>query len=130
MDIAIVTGSAGLIGAEAVRFLSEKNFKIIGIDNDMRKEFFGEEASTAWQRKKLGGQGPAKLRFTHPLNLVFVAYNVTYWIPIVLPFTPIMDYRTGFIAVFVVIIIRAAANLYRNNVLTLEQAEIFPFRIP
>ena len=70
------------------------------------------------------------MRFTHPLNLVFVAYNVIYWIPIVLPFTPIMDYRTGFIAVFAVIIIRAAANLYRNNLLTLEQAEIFPFRIP
>ena len=59
-----------------------------------------------------------------------MAYNVIYWIPIVLPFTPIMDHRTGFIAVFVVIIIRAVANLYRNNVLTLEQAEIFPFRIP
>ncbi len=59
-----------------------------------------------------------------------MAYNVIYWIPIVLPFTPIMGYRTGFIAVFVVIIIRAVANLYRNNVLTLEQAEIFPLRIP
>ena len=41
-----------------------------------------------------------------------------------------MAYRTGFIAVFVVIIIRGAANLYRNNVLTMEKAEIFPFRIP
>jgi len=41
-----------------------------------------------------------------------------------------MDYRTGFISIFVVIIIRAVAALYRNNLLTLEQAEIFPFRIP
>jgi hypothetical protein len=41
-----------------------------------------------------------------------------------------MDYRTGFLAFFVVIIIRAVANLYRNNVLTLEQAERFPLRIP
>ena len=55
---------------------------------------------------------------------------VIYWIPIILPFTTIMDYLTGFIAFFVVVIIRAVANLYRNNVLTLEQAEIYPFRIP
>ena len=59
-----------------------------------------------------------------------MGYNVIYWIPIILPFTGIIEYRTGFIAFFVVIIIRAVANLYRNNVLTLEQAEIYPFRIP
>lgn len=52
MDIAIITGSAGLIGAESVRFIHEKGFKVIGIDNDMRKEFFGEEASTEWQKNK------------------------------------------------------------------------------
>jgi len=48
----------------------------------------------------------------------------------ILPFTKIIDYRTGFIAFFVVIIIRAVANLYRNNILKWEQAEIFPLRIP
>lgn len=53
MNIAIVTGSAGLIGAETVRFLAEKKFQVIGIDNNMRKEFFGEEASTDWQRRQL-----------------------------------------------------------------------------
>ena len=53
MDIALITGSAGLIGAESVRFFSEKRFKVIGIDNDMRKQFFGEEASTDWSRKEL-----------------------------------------------------------------------------
>ena len=84
----------------------------------------------AWQRKNSTDPIPVKLKFTNPLNLVFVAYNVIYWIPIILPFTKIIDYRTGFIAFFVVIIIRAVANLYRNNVLTLEQAEIYPFRIP
>ncbi|MCB1144241.1 MAG: NAD-dependent epimerase/dehydratase family protein [Leptospiraceae bacterium] len=62
MDIAIVTGSAGLIGAESVRFLSEKNFKVIGIDNNMRQEFFGPEASTDWQRKQLESQIP---NYTH-----------------------------------------------------------------
>lgn len=84
----------------------------------------------AWIRKNSTDPVPAKLRFTHPLNLIFVAYNVIYWIPIVLPFTRAIDYRTGFIAFFVIIIIRAVANLYRNNVLKPEQAENFPLRIP
>ena len=41
-----------------------------------------------------------------------------------------MDYRTGFTAVLIVIAFRAVANLVRNNLLTLEQAEVYPFRIP
>jgi len=53
LRIALVTGSAGLIGSESVRFFSKKGFKVIGIDNDMRKVFFGDEASTDWNRKKL-----------------------------------------------------------------------------
>jgi CDP-paratose 2-epimerase len=53
MDIAVITGSAGLIGSESVRFFSGKGFEIIGIDNDMRKYFFGEEASTTWNAKNL-----------------------------------------------------------------------------
>lgn len=53
MKIAVVTGSAGLIGAETVRFFAERGFQIIGIDNDMRKYFFGDEASTAWNVKNL-----------------------------------------------------------------------------
>ena len=84
----------------------------------------------AWLRKNSGDPVPAKLRFTHPLNLIFVAYNVIYWIPIILPFTKAIDYRTGFIALFVVIIIRGVANVVRNNVLTPEQGEKFPLRIP
>lgn len=49
----LVTGSAGLIGSEAVRFFAEKGFRIIGIDNDARKYFFGPSASTSWNRLKL-----------------------------------------------------------------------------
>jgi len=51
--IALITGSAGLIGAEAVRFFVKKEFKVIGIDNDMRAYFFGAEASTVKNRKQL-----------------------------------------------------------------------------
>ncbi len=46
MKIAIVTGSAGLIGSQTCDFLHEKGYKIIGIDNDMRAYFFGEDSST------------------------------------------------------------------------------------
>lgn len=46
MDIAVITGSSGLIGSEASRFWEQKGFHVIGIDNDMRSYFFGPEAST------------------------------------------------------------------------------------
>jgi len=49
----LVTGSAGLIGSEAVRFFAEKGFDVIGIDNDLRASFFGPEASTKWNRDLL-----------------------------------------------------------------------------
>lgn len=49
----LITGSAGLIGSEAVRFFAKIGFKIIGIDNDARKYFFGPSASTAWNKRKL-----------------------------------------------------------------------------
>jgi CDP-paratose 2-epimerase len=42
MSIAIVTGSAGLIGAEASRFFTDKGLDVVGIDNDMRRLFFGD----------------------------------------------------------------------------------------
>lgn len=53
MSIAIVTGSAGLIGSEASRHFASQGLTVLGIDNDMRSQFFGPEASTLWQRKQL-----------------------------------------------------------------------------
>jgi CDP-paratose 2-epimerase len=62
VKICIITGSAGLIGAEAVRFFSSKGFDVVGIDNDMRKQFFGDEASTQWSRHELESKIPS---YTH-----------------------------------------------------------------
>ena len=42
MSIALITGSAGLIGAEAARFFTDKGLDVVGIDNDMRRLFFGD----------------------------------------------------------------------------------------
>jgi len=53
MAVAIVTGSAGLIGSEAVLFLADKGLDVVGIDNDMRRYFFGDDGSTLWRRAML-----------------------------------------------------------------------------
>lgn len=60
---ALVTGSAGLIGSEAAKFFAEKGFEIVGIDNNLRSYFFGDEASTEWNRKKI--QNKLKKQYTH-----------------------------------------------------------------
>jgi len=49
----LITGSAGLIGSEAVKFFCERDFSVLGIDNDLRAYFFGKAASTTWNRKLL-----------------------------------------------------------------------------
>lgn len=53
MSYILVTGSAGLIGSEAVRFFCDRGYTVIGIDNNMRQFFFGEDASTEWNRDRL-----------------------------------------------------------------------------
>jgi len=53
MSIALVTGSAGLIGSEAARFLVAQGLSVVGIDNDMRQYFFGPDGSTDWNRRLL-----------------------------------------------------------------------------
>jgi len=53
MKTVIVTGSAGLIGSESVKFFCEAGFDVVGIDNDMRKYFFGDNASTKWVSEQL-----------------------------------------------------------------------------
>ncbi len=53
MGIVIVTGAAGLIGSESVKRFAHEGFKVVGIDNDLRQWFFGQEASTLANRQKL-----------------------------------------------------------------------------
>ncbi len=56
MDIVLVTGSGGLIGSQAVLFFANKDFKVVGIDNDMRSYFFGSDSSTKWKSDELQAQ--------------------------------------------------------------------------
>jgi len=53
MKMALITGSAGLIGSESAKFFAKKGYRIVGIDNDMRRYFFGSGASTMWNKNRL-----------------------------------------------------------------------------
>ena len=58
MSVVLVTGSAGLIGAETCRRFAREGYTIAGIDNDMRAYFFGEEGSTKWAADALQQELP------------------------------------------------------------------------
>lgn len=52
-SIAVITGSAGLVGAAAARRFHAEGFDIVGIDSDRRSHFFGDAASTLPERQRL-----------------------------------------------------------------------------
>ena len=81
MNVAIITGSAGLIGNESVRFFSDKMDLIIGIDNDLRAYFFGKDASNELNKNELISTIPNYLhndldiRNFSALQSIFSQYN-------------------------------------------------------
>ena len=46
MRTAVITGSSGLIGSQMVTFLDERGWRTLGIDNNMRRDFFGLDGDT------------------------------------------------------------------------------------
>lgn len=58
----LVTGSSGLIGSEAVRYFDAQGHVIVGIDNNMRMEYFGPSGDTTWNLRRLQSQTH---RFSH-----------------------------------------------------------------
>lgn len=81
METAIVTGSLGLVGSESVRFLTGAGLKVVGVDNDMRRNFFGDDASTEWNRKVLQEECPgyehcsADIRSEPDMGRLFAEHN-------------------------------------------------------
>ena len=81
MNVAIVTGSSGLIGSEACKFFHSKGFHVVGIDNDMRQYFFGAEASTKPMEQTLKSQldnfshYSVDIRDVEGLQEIFKKYN-------------------------------------------------------
>jgi CDP-paratose 2-epimerase len=51
--VAVVSGSGGLIGSESVRHLAETGWDVIGLENDLRAQFFGPDASTSQVSREL-----------------------------------------------------------------------------
>jgi CDP-paratose 2-epimerase len=62
LKTALVTGSSGLIGSEAVEFLDSRGWRVHGVDNNMRRDFFGEHGDTSWNLERLR---QATKRFVH-----------------------------------------------------------------
>ena len=78
MPIAVITGSGGLVGSESARFFAELGFDVIGIDNDLRRVFFGDEASTAASVSDLTRTYPGRyvhldcdIRDRHAIEAIF-----------------------------------------------------------
>jgi len=53
MDTVLITGSSGLIGSEAVTYFDSRGWKVIGVDNNMRADFFGAKGDTTWNLSRL-----------------------------------------------------------------------------
>jgi len=63
----LVTGSSGLIGSTAVRHWDSLGADVVGVDNDMRRVFFGEQGSTRWNLELLRSQ--TKRFESHPIDI-------------------------------------------------------------
>lgn len=70
MKKALVTGSCGLIGSQSVKFLIDKGYDVYGIDNDMRKYFFGNDSSTNPMKNEL-----LELKNYHHFSIDIRDYN-------------------------------------------------------
>jgi CDP-paratose 2-epimerase len=81
MSVALITGSAGLIGSEAVSYFAAQGLDVVGVDNDMRGYFFGREASTEWNRRRLEAEvrgyvhNDLDIRNQDALNALFARYG-------------------------------------------------------
>jgi CDP-paratose 2-epimerase len=81
LSVAVITGSAGLVGSESVRYFAARGLQVVGIDNDMRAHFFGPEASTNWQKESLVRDIPTyrhesvDIRDERAIHRIFEYYN-------------------------------------------------------
>src|SRR5579862_9050361 len=53
MERVLVTGSSGLIGSEAVQHYDRRGCEVHGVDNNMRRVFFGPKGDTCWNLARL-----------------------------------------------------------------------------
>ena len=102
MSIAIITGSSGLVGSESVNFFSEKGFDVVGIDNNLRKHFFGIDGSTLNVKNKLISKHKKfkslniDIRKYQSLEKVFKKYKKNISLIIHCAAQPLHDYGKNF----------------------------------
>ena len=85
----------------------------------------------AWIREQDPNRSTTANLDRSPLHkLITIVYNLVWWVPLVLVLARVIDYRTGSISFAAITLLRAAANLYRNNFLPPERGETFPLRSP
>src|SRR5271154_1920745 len=81
MSVAIITGSSGLVGFEAVAYCASLGMDVVGIDNGMRAKFFGADASTRWVRDRLCAEIPCyrhhevDIRNSEAVSKIFAQYG-------------------------------------------------------
>ena len=76
---------------------------------------------------KQGNEAPA---LGMGARMALIAYNVIWWMPVVLVIFGVWTFRAGAVGFVVVTVVRALLNLYRNNALSIEAAQRFPLRAP
>ena len=102
MSLAIITGSTGLVGSESVNFFHDKGFDVIGIDNNLRKFFFGDSGSTSWIKSKLLKRNKRfknysiDIRNYNALDKIFKKYSKNISIIIHCAAQPSHDYGKNF----------------------------------
>ena len=60
----LVTGSSGLIGSEVVDYFARQRWSVVGVDNNMRADFFGPGGDTTWNRRRLEKLHPSFKSYT------------------------------------------------------------------
>lgn len=67
MKTLLVTGSSGLVGSEAVEYFDRLGWRVHGVDNNMRADFFGPDGDTTWNLRRL--QATTRHYTHHPLDV-------------------------------------------------------------
>jgi CDP-paratose 2-epimerase len=101
MSVVIITGSAGLVGSEAVSYFAGQGHHIVGIDNDMRRRFFGDDASTHKNQVRLCREFPeyshhdVDIRDADAIDAIFRRYGSSISLVIHTAAQPSHDWAAG-----------------------------------
>ncbi|MDC3097630.1 NAD-dependent epimerase/dehydratase family protein [Candidatus Pelagibacter sp.] len=119
MSVVLITGSHGLVGSESCFFFLKKGYEVIGIDNNIRKRFFGNDGNTNWIKKRLNKIKNYKhynfdIRDEPKLKKLFHKYNKNISIIIHAAAQPSHDYAKDNIYLDFEINTKGSLNIFDN----------------